>query len=249
MSCGLNIDPQWKVHLFKFIRSRICFFYHVISSQIKKIACWHKKFQISDLARFQQIKETSPCLTRSLKPHNYIKWQGSFDNKYGQTQAKKKEKPLECSGLITLLTERSSYRCLLNQINLWLSYEDVLWPFAATFRGSCEASDRQGMASNQASPFLTPPFVQDIKMSWRHPLTNQIKRFLSLEQDMSNERGLSKNKQSRSPIGSVWWPFFEHQTCYFGNILRSHTHFLFLFLFVFFLALSLLSHLDFILSS
>ena len=35
------------------------------------------------------------------------------------------------------------------------------------------------------------------------------------------------NQLSGTFIGSIWWLFFEHQTCYFGNILRGHACFVF----------------------
>ena len=72
------------------------------------------KFSPDHLDQLWWLKWESPCLTRSLKPWNYVKWQGYVDNKYVQTLAQQVRLP-------------TTFFCFMCN-HTWISVVSIQWP-------------------------------------------------------------------------------------------------------------------------
>ena len=150
----------------------------------------------------------SPCLTRSLKPHNYVKWQGYDDNKYVQISAKKKVATLR--GLTLPVAERSSDSCPPNQANFWPSYEDILGPFAGWVKQAI-AKERHSRVRISWTPW------NELKV----PATNRIKRFLQASfvgGSWVEGTGWRTRNRSCSPLFFLFF-FFSRQGFYCSHLM------------------------------
>ena len=190
------------------------------------------------------LSSKSPCLTRSLKPHNYVKWQGYVDNKYVQISAPppKKKWPRYVTKTQKTL---GGLNIACGRTLLWLVRAHRTRPtfgrHMKTFWGLSRVVESKRSPRNSPAcknlmnslewtegtclPTELRGFFCQREMSWRNRVRNP--RSISLPPLF-----LSANKGFIAP---VWWPFFEHQTHCLGNNLRGPARFVggFLFLFIY----------------